>query len=98
MKDVVVFCFPVQTLYVGKFLQVSGQNALLQSDCRIIWSSISLEAMHWYLWYFIRRYSPKNVACKGTTFAWVCLGMSSHAQICLDIPGFPLGSFRGIST
>ena len=38
----------------------------------------------------------EKVACEASTFGWECLGMLNRAQTCLDFPGGPLGSFRGI--
>ena len=34
----VMLCFPMETLYLGKYvLPVISQNNLIQSDCRILW-------------------------------------------------------------
>lgn len=66
--------------------QVIGQNALVQSDCIIFLSSISLEGVTWYLGFFAWRKSlekPNN----WDYYLWVCLGRLSHIEIRLDLLG-----------
>ena len=56
-----------------------GENDLVQSDCRIIWSSISLEGIHQYLSFFAWRCSPRKDNMSGY-FIW--MGVSRHEQPC----------------
>ena len=73
--------------------QVINQNALLQSDCRILLPSISRKGISQY-----RRVKCRGihqgkvvihqgkVACESTTLGSVWLGMPSHVQTCSDKP------------
>ena len=61
------------------WFSVIGENDLVQSDCRIIWSSISLEGIHQYLSFFAWRCSPRKDNMWGY-FLW--MGVSRHEQPC----------------
>ena len=76
--------------------QVLGQNAYVQSDCRIFWLWLSVEEIYQSSWFFYGDISQRKVACETTTFGWVCPGMPNQAKTCLDLPEVPLGSVRGI--
>ena len=54
-----------------------GQNALIQSYSRILWSPKSLEGMHQYVWRFAWRYLHK----KGSIIRGYCLCSSVSRQV-----------------
>ena len=69
--------------------QIIGQNALVQSNFSILWSSISLERMH------IFDFSHGDIrqgklTYETTTSDWECLGMRSYTQTYLDMLRVPL--------
>ena len=69
---------------------VIGKKALVQSDCRILWSSIFLEVMHQYFWFFELRKKVSMLGSRtGYYFFKVCPGMPSQAETCLEFPGAP---------
>lgn len=57
---------------------------------------ISYYLMHQSLWFFAWRCSPRKGSITNLYFCVACLGLPSHAQACLDLPGVPLGSPGGI--
>ena len=63
-------------------LQMIGPNALVQSDCRILWSAISVIRHQW------------KVAYETTNFGFACPDMLSHTQTYLELAGVPLGSLE----
>ena len=70
-----------------------GENDLVQSDCRIIWSSISLEGIQ-YINIFLFLHGDvhqERITCQDTLFGWACPDMNNHAQPCIHFPGDPLG-------
>ena len=65
--------------YLEKFwCAFLGQNALIQSDCKTLWSSVSLEVILQFLWFFSWRYPP----WKGSMWNYYFLfGVSRHSQL-----------------
>lgn len=61
-----------------------GQNALVKSD-KILWSSISLEEIKWYLTFLHGDCHYRKVAIKTITFGWAWPAVLSQAQTCLDL-------------
>ena len=53
--------------------------SLVESDCRILWSSVSLERIKWYLSWFVRSLSPREGRIRDHNF-W--LGMAA----CIFLP------------
>ena len=94
MRD--VFLYKPHTLE-NSGSQAIGQNAHVQSDRRIHWSSLSPEVMNQFLWFFLHgEFHQGKVAFKITDFGWEFPGMSSHAQTCPALSGLPLGSHGDI--
>ena len=93
----------MQTDIWAKFSsQVLGQNAHIQLDYRIFWSSISLEGIQRYTARYTTDFLHGDVpqgkeASETNTLNWVCSGMPSNAQTCLELPKVSNGSNRSIS-
>ena len=49
-------------------LQVMYQKALVQADCRILWSSLPLEIMCQYLWFLHGDIHQDKLVSETTTF------------------------------
>ena len=52
---------------------------LVQLDCRVLWSTISLQEINWCLRFLHEDIYQGKVACETTAFAWVRLGVC-HIQ------------------
>ena len=90
MKNLIIYLLSSANPLSAKNLsQIIGQNALVQSDFRILWSSISLERMHIFDFTHgdIRQ---GKLTYETTTSDWECLGMRSHTRTYLDMLRVPL--------
>ena len=93
----------MQTNIWAKFSsQFIGQNTRIQLDYRIFWSSISLEGIPIYTARYTTDFLHGDVpqgkeAFEINTLNWVCSGMPSHAQTCLELPKVLNRSNRSIS-
>ena len=65
--------------------QVMVQNALLQSNCKVLRSSMYLEGINLYLRFLHRYIHWRKVATETITLWWVWSSLPSHAQTCLDL-------------
>ena len=77
-------------------LLMVGWNAFVQSDSKILWSSLSHEVKHCFDFLHGVIYQGK-VACEATNFDWVCLATLNHTPTFSDLPGVPwvvLGHFK----
>ena len=61
--------------------QAIDQNALVEPDCGILWSSIYLEEMPNFLGFFVWRYPLGKVACETATFGWACSDVLTNLQV-----------------
>ena len=97
MKDLTIYCFPVQTPCLEKSaLQVISQNTNIQSDCRTLRSSITLEGMREYVYFLRGDIHQGKVVSEITTSSWVYPVMSSQVRTYLALPRVSLGSPGGI--
>ena len=86
-KDLIFMCKP----NIWENYASQGQIALVQSGCRILWSSISLEGLDQYFDIFDFLHGDiRQVASESIAFGWVYPGIYSHAQTCLDLMRVPL--------
>ena len=85
-------------IWLNSALQVIVQNAITQSDCRVLWSSIFLEWKRGYPPFCVWRYLPR----KGSMWHYYFwLGVSRHYQRQLYLPRLtrvPLGIPGGTAT
>ena len=80
-KLIVLFLhFFMQTPYLENLSQVSGQNRLVQSDPRILWSLISSKGKHGYIWLFSWELKQGKQASDVTIFDWMFTGKPSQDQ------------------
>ena len=62
---------------ITNFIWVWAGLPLLQLDCSILWSTISLDRINWYVKiYYMGDIHQWNVACETINFAWVRPGVS----------------------
>ena len=86
----------IPSIWEDPVLQVIGQNTLVQSYCKILWS-ISLKGMHQISLTFWLGIFTKQRLHLTLLFSWVCLGISSLIQTFLDLPDVPARSLWGIA-
>ena len=66
--------------------QVIGQNAHVQSDCRILWYSISLEGKHQFEDIHLHEDTHQGkVALEAIVFGCLFPAIPSHARTCLEL-------------
>ena len=83
----VTFC-KIWIIWQNSNSQVIGENALVQSGYRILWSSISLEENNQYLRIFSWRKSPRKSSMLNYHF-W--FDMARHDQPCPNLPRLASG-------